>query len=140
MDANHDRMMREAGMRVNHPHFFMFFICHHILHFSTLLRSFFQLGVGRYRNASPHERIPFVQAVEEVGGVMAAEAYHSWIRHASRYFPCCLARMKMPCDVFRSCGQTETKGGVQPNFLFLYNIYRRLVFSFFYYLLCMKRT
>lgn len=98
MDGPEQLLWSATGSSTTHV--FPFFICHHILHFSTLLRSFFQPAVGRYMNALwAHIRAGFVMP----GGTLPA----AWPGRT------------LPVMSMRSFGQTETKGRMQPNFLFL---------------------
>ncbi len=48
---------------------------------------------------NPQTRIPLLQAMEDTCGDIAADAFHGWNRHARRYFPRCLARENIACDV-----------------------------------------
>ncbi len=40
-----------------------------------------------------------LQAMEDASADWAVEAFQSWIRHARRYFHCCLFRENIACDV-----------------------------------------
>ncbi len=42
---------------------------------------------------------PLLQAVEDASAAIAVKAFQGWIRHARRYFPCCLSRENTACDV-----------------------------------------
>lgn len=48
---------------------------------------------------NPQMPAPLLQATEDACGDIAADAFHSWIRHARKYFPHCLARENVACDV-----------------------------------------
>jgi hypothetical protein len=47
----------------------------------------------------PYARMPLLQAMEEACGDREVASVQSWIRHARRYFPRCLARENVSCDV-----------------------------------------
>lgn len=67
--------------------------------FLNPIEEFFSAWRWKVYERKPHERIPLLQAMEEACGDIAAEAYQGWIRHARRYFPRCLARENIACDV-----------------------------------------
>lgn len=117
----------------------LFFICHHILNSSALLRSVFQLGVGRYINASSNQCIPLLQAMAEPCSDTIAEAYQGWTRHARRYFPHCLARGDTACDVEVLWPNRNKRRGAA-RFSFLLTVYAEGLYSFFNVLFCMKKT
>lgn len=50
-------------------------------------------------NQNPQTRVPLLQAMEDACGDIAADAFHGWNRRARRYFPRCLARENIACDV-----------------------------------------
>ncbi|XP_034145215.1 uncharacterized protein LOC117593610 [Esox lucius] len=47
----------------------------------------------------PHVRVPLLRAMEEACGDIEVGSIHGWIRHTRRYFPRCLAREDIACDV-----------------------------------------
>ena len=47
----------------------------------------------------PHARMSLLQAMEEACGDIDMGSVLGWIRHARRYFPHCLAREDIACDV-----------------------------------------
>ncbi|XP_049597162.1 uncharacterized protein [Syngnathus scovelli] len=48
---------------------------------------------------NPQARSTLLQAMEEACGDIGAEAFVDWICHARRYFPHCMARENIDCDV-----------------------------------------
>ena len=43
--------------------------------------------------------MPLLQAMEEACGDIEVRSIQGWIQHARQYFPCCLAREEIACDV-----------------------------------------
>ena len=43
--------------------------------------------------------MPTLETEADTCGDIAVDAFHGWIRHARRYFPRCLARESIACDV-----------------------------------------
>ena len=61
---------------------------------------------------NPQAQLPLIQAMEEACGDIAPEAFQGWIRHTRPYFPRCLARENVACDVDEV--QTGTEDRMQP--------------------------
>ena len=47
----------------------------------------------------PYNRVNHLEAMEEACGDIGVEACQAWIRHARGFFPRCLAREDVACDV-----------------------------------------
>src|SRR4029434_4557371 len=63
------------------------------------LRSFFSAWRWKGYERNPQAQLPLIQAMEEACGDIAPELFQGWIRHTRRYFPHCLARENIACDV-----------------------------------------
>ena len=69
---------------------------------------------------NPQTLIPLLQAMEDASGYIAFDAFHGWIRHARLYFPCCLARENIACDMDEVMWpKTETGERMHSVFFFL---------------------
>ena len=54
--------------------------------------------------------------MEDACGEVDVGALGGWIRHSRRYFPCCLARENIACDVDEVLfSQTKIESRMQPN-------------------------
>ncbi|XP_039672067.1 insertion element IS630 uncharacterized 39 kDa protein-like [Perca fluviatilis] len=67
--------------------------------FLNPIEEFFSAWRWKVYDRNPQTRIPLLQAMEDACGDIAADAFHGWNRHARRYFPRCLARENIACDV-----------------------------------------
>ncbi|KAJ8377124.1 hypothetical protein SKAU_G00077040, partial [Synaphobranchus kaupii] len=67
--------------------------------FVNQIEGFFSTWRWRVYDRRPHERVALLQAMEEACDDIHADAYQGWIRHASRFFPRCLARKNIAADV-----------------------------------------
>lgn len=63
------------------------------------IEAFFSVWKWKEYDQHPQTRIPLLQAMKDACGDIAADAFHGWIRHAGQYFPCCLAKENIACDV-----------------------------------------
>ena len=60
----------------------------------------------------PHAHMPLLQAIEEAHRVIEVGSVQGWIRYARRYFPRCLARDDIACDVNEVMWPDPTEGGI----------------------------
>ena len=67
--------------------------------FLNAIEEFFSAWRWKVYARNPQAQIPLIQAMEEACGDIAPEAFQGWIRHTRRYFPHCLARENIACDV-----------------------------------------
>ena len=67
--------------------------------FLNAIEEFFSAWRWKVYAHNPQAQIPLIQAMEEACGDIAPEAFQGWIRHIRRYFPHCLARKNIACDV-----------------------------------------
>ncbi len=67
--------------------------------FLNPIEEFFSAWRWKVYDRNPQTRIPLLQAMEDACGDIAADTFHGWNRHARRYFPRCLARENIACDV-----------------------------------------
>ncbi|KAK0136832.1 hypothetical protein N1851_027005 [Merluccius polli] len=66
--------------------------------FLNPIEEFFSAWRWKVYDRQPHVRIPLMQGMEEACDEIAVGAIQGWIRH-SRFFPRCLARENIACDV-----------------------------------------
>ncbi|KAM4581429.1 uncharacterized protein PAE49_005983 isoform 1-T1 [Odontesthes bonariensis] len=67
--------------------------------FLNPIEEFFSAWRWRVYDRQPHDRMPLLQAMEQACGDIAVRSINGWIRHTRRYFPRCLAREDIACDV-----------------------------------------
>ena len=67
--------------------------------FLNAIEEFFSAWRWNVNARNPQAQIPLIQAMEEACGDIAPQAFQGWIRHTRQYFPCCLARENIACDV-----------------------------------------
>ncbi|XP_062322268.1 uncharacterized protein LOC134023930 [Osmerus eperlanus] len=67
--------------------------------FLNAIEEFFSAWRWKVYERNPQAQMPLIQAMEEACGNIAPEAFQGWIRHTRRYFPRCLARENIACDV-----------------------------------------
>lgn len=67
--------------------------------FLNPIEEFFSAWRWKVYDRNPQTRVPLLRAMEDACGDIAVDAFHGWIRHAKRYFPRCLARENIACDV-----------------------------------------
>ncbi|XP_015807069.2 insertion element IS630 uncharacterized 39 kDa protein-like [Nothobranchius furzeri] len=67
--------------------------------FLNPIEEFFSAWRRKVYDRQPQTRIPLLQAMEDACGDIAADSFHGRNRHARRYFPRCLARDNIACDV-----------------------------------------
>ncbi|KAJ8395850.1 hypothetical protein AAFF_G00027330, partial [Aldrovandia affinis] len=60
---------------------------------------FFSAWRWKVYDCHPLARMPLLQAMEDACGDIDVGAFGGWIRHARRFFPRCLARENIACDV-----------------------------------------
>ncbi|XP_034152906.1 uncharacterized protein LOC114840851 [Esox lucius] len=82
----------------NHDHFMVL----HLPPYSPFLNpieEFFSAWRWKVYDRLPHVRVPLLRAMEEACGDIEVGSIHGWIRHTRRYFPRCLGREDIACDV-----------------------------------------
>ncbi len=67
--------------------------------FLNPIEEFFSAWRWKVYDQNPYERANLLQAMEEACGDIAIESIQGWIRHSRAYFPRCLARENIYCDV-----------------------------------------
>ncbi|XP_041947824.1 uncharacterized protein LOC121708924 [Alosa sapidissima] len=83
---------------VTHPHFSVLYLPPYSP-FLNPIEEFFSTWRWRVYDRRPYARIPLLQAMEEACGDIDAVSIQGWMRHARRFFPRCLARENIACDV-----------------------------------------
>ncbi|XP_039664144.1 uncharacterized protein LOC120563802 [Perca fluviatilis] len=82
-----------------HPRFLVLYLPPYSPFLNPIEEFFFFRGDGKYMTEIHKRGLPLLQAMEDSCGDIAADAFHGWNRHARRYFPRCLARENIACDV-----------------------------------------
>lgn len=67
--------------------------------FLNPIEEFFSAWRWKVYDRQPHARMPLLQAMEDACGDIEVASVQGWMRHARRYFPRCLARENILCDV-----------------------------------------
>ncbi len=67
--------------------------------FLNPIEEFFSAWRWKVYDRNPYEQANLLQAMEESCGDIAIESIQGWIRHSRAYFPRCLARENIYCDV-----------------------------------------
>ncbi|XP_060799027.1 uncharacterized protein LOC132900766 isoform X2 [Neoarius graeffei] len=67
--------------------------------FLNPIEEFFSAWRWRVYDHQPHARVPLLQAMNQACGDIDVQAIQAWIRHSRAYFPRCLAREDIACDV-----------------------------------------
>lgn len=67
--------------------------------FLNPIEEFFSAWQWKVNDRQPFVRMPLVQAMEEACYEINVGAIQGWIRHSRRFFPRCLAREDIACDV-----------------------------------------
>ncbi|XP_073704232.1 uncharacterized protein [Garra rufa] len=67
--------------------------------FLNAIEEFFSAWRWKVYDRQPHARMTLLQAMEEACGDIEVGSIQGWIRHTRRYFPRCLAREDIACDV-----------------------------------------
>ncbi|XP_060715042.1 uncharacterized protein LOC132838616 isoform X2 [Tachysurus vachellii] len=67
--------------------------------FLNQIEEFFSAWRWKVYDRQPFVRMPLVQAMEEACDEIDVGAIQGWIRHSRRFFPRCLAREDIACDV-----------------------------------------
>lgn len=67
--------------------------------FLNPIEEFFSAWRWKVYDLQPYVRIPLIQAMEEACDQIVAGSVQGWIRHSRRFFPRCLAREDIACDV-----------------------------------------
>ncbi|KAJ8369545.1 hypothetical protein SKAU_G00095730 [Synaphobranchus kaupii] len=75
--------------------------------FLNPIEEFFSAWWWKVYDCKPQDRIPLLQAMEEACGDIPAESCQGWLRHARKYFPCCIARENIFCDVDKNLWPDE---------------------------------
>ncbi|XP_078019105.1 uncharacterized protein LOC144458964 [Epinephelus lanceolatus] len=63
------------------------------------VKEFFSAWRWRVYDRQPHARMPLLQAMEQACRDIEVRSVQGWIRHTRGYFPRCLAREDIACDV-----------------------------------------
>ncbi|KAI2657470.1 Insertion element IS630 uncharacterized 39 kDa protein [Labeo rohita] len=82
----------------DHPTFLMQYLPPYSL-FLNPIEEFFSAWRWKVYSRQPFVRMPLVQAMEEACDEIDVGAIQGWIRHSRRFFPRCLAREDIACDV-----------------------------------------
>lgn len=83
---------------VAHPHFLVLYLPPYSP-FLNPIEEFFSTWRWRVYDRHPCAHIPLLQAMEEACGDIDIASIQGWMRHARRFFPRCLAREDIACDV-----------------------------------------
>ncbi|KAI7809003.1 hypothetical protein IRJ41_024945 [Triplophysa rosa] len=67
--------------------------------FLNPIEEFFSAWRWKVYDRQPYARMALLQAMEDACGDIEVASVQGWIRHARRYFPRCLARESVSCDV-----------------------------------------
>lgn len=67
--------------------------------FLNPIEEFFSAWRWKVYDCQPHARMPLLQALEDACGDIEVASVQGWMRHAKRFFPQCLARENILCDV-----------------------------------------
>ncbi|XP_007232845.3 uncharacterized protein LOC125799434 [Astyanax mexicanus] len=67
--------------------------------FLNPIEEFFSAWRWKVYNHRPYEQMPLLNAMTAAAQDIDAEACQGWIRHARRFFPRCIARENIECDV-----------------------------------------
>lgn len=67
--------------------------------FLNPIEEFFSAWRWKVYNYRPYEQMPLLNAMTAAAQDIDAEACQGWIRHARRFFPWCIARENIECDV-----------------------------------------
>ncbi|XP_058258311.1 uncharacterized protein LOC131361293 [Hemibagrus wyckioides] len=67
--------------------------------FLNPIEEFFSAWWWKVYDLQPYVRIPLIPAMEEACGLIDAGSVQGWIRHSRRFFPRCLVREDIACDV-----------------------------------------
>ncbi|XP_049912445.1 coiled-coil-helix-coiled-coil-helix domain-containing protein 7 isoform X3 [Epinephelus moara] len=67
--------------------------------FLNPIEEFFSAWRWHVYDRQPHARMPLLQAMEQACGDIEVRSIQGWIRHTRGYFPRCLAREDIACDV-----------------------------------------
>ncbi|XP_062869513.1 uncharacterized protein LOC134331906 isoform X2 [Trichomycterus rosablanca] len=82
----------------DHPQFVLLYLPPYSP-FLNPIEEFFSAWRWKVYDRLPHQRIPLLQAMEEACGNIDEGACQGWIHHSRRYFPSCLAKEDIACDV-----------------------------------------
>ena len=83
---------------------------------SSVLENFFLPADGKCMTEIHIRVYPF----SKLCGDLAVDAFHGWIRYARRYFPRCLARENIACDVDEVLWPDRNKRGCSIGFFFFF--------------------
>jgi len=67
--------------------------------FLNPIEEFFSAWRWKVYDRNPYVQIDLLQAMEEACGDIAVESCQGWLRHSRAFFPRCLARENIACDV-----------------------------------------
>ncbi len=83
---------------VTHPHFSVVYLPPYSPFLNPIEDSF---STWRWKvyDRHPYVNMTLLQAIEEACGDIDAASIQGWIRHSRRFFPRCLARENIACDV-----------------------------------------
>ncbi|XDV47331.1 hypothetical protein PO909_016999 [Leuciscus waleckii] len=82
----------------NHNHFTLLYLPPYSP-FLNAIEEFFSAWRWKVYDRQPHACMTLLQAMEEACGDIEVGSIQGWIRHTRRYFPRCLAREDIACDV-----------------------------------------
>lgn len=83
---------------VDHPQFLVQYLPPYSP-FLNPIEEFFSAWRWKVYDRQPYVRMPLLQAMEEACDDIDVGAIQGWIRHSRRFFPRCLAREDIACDV-----------------------------------------
>lgn len=93
---HHSQLVREWF--ATHPRFVMVFLPAYSP-FLNPIEELFSSWRWKVYDRNPYGRATLLQAMEEACGDIDADACQGWIRHSQRFFPRCMAREHILCDV-----------------------------------------
>ncbi len=104
--------------------------------FLNPIEEYFSSWRWKVYDRHPHTQMALLVAMYAACDDITAESCRGWIRHSRRYFPRCIARDDIRCDVDELCGQTERNVWMCMNDLQYYvccmfssNMYCNIVYS-----------
>ncbi|XP_041102761.1 uncharacterized protein LOC121314041 [Polyodon spathula] len=83
---------------IDHPQFIVLYLPPYSP-FLHPTEEFFSARRWKVHDCHPLPCMPLLQAMEDACGEVDVEAFGGWIRHSRRFFPRCLARDNIACDV-----------------------------------------
>ncbi len=67
--------------------------------FLNPIEDFFSAWRWKVYDRQPHKQMTLLAAMDAVCDEITADACRGMIRHSKRFFPCCIAREDIRCDV-----------------------------------------